>query len=236
MGYYELAREVRTSLSALKKEKNMKVKGETPTSPTMSGATSEEEIEDESKLLEARLQDLGLRVASALVEMDDLEGAARHLRSLPATPELNTQKALLYLYLGDVDAARDCVSSVTSADTKQTKTDNDHDDGDDENGDGDDTESVEKDNETATKIILALAHMGDADYAAAITAWEDILSHTALTAPEYPMLSQNLAVCNLYLGNLDSVSLLLPSLLPISASAYFLSPTKLTNKPRLAQA
>ena len=94
MGYYELAREARLTLTALKKRRKEGV-----------GA-----VEEEVNLWESRLADLGIRVASALVEMEDLEGATRHLQTLkPFTRDLQMQKALLWLCLGDIDAATSCI-------------------------------------------------------------------------------------------------------------------------------
>lgn len=63
------------------------------------------------ELWRGRLAELGVRVAGALVEMDDLVGAAQHLRTLRDNGDgkLGVAKALLWLHLGDVDAARGCV-------------------------------------------------------------------------------------------------------------------------------
>jgi tetratricopeptide (TPR) repeat protein len=95
MGYYDLAREARLTLTALKKQRK-----------------EDEELEDEAKLWENRLAELGIRVASALVEMEDLEGATRHLQTLKSLRgDLQMQKALLWLCLGDIDAARSCISA-----------------------------------------------------------------------------------------------------------------------------
>ncbi|KAK1755487.1 tetratricopeptide repeat protein 15 [Echria macrotheca] len=56
-----------------------------------------------------RIVDLGVRVAGALVEMDDVAAAAEHLASMPGE-KLGMAKALLLLQMGDVDKARRCVS------------------------------------------------------------------------------------------------------------------------------
>lgn len=96
MGYYDLARDARSAILKLKAD-------ETSNDTDQSG--------EEKAMWEARLRDLGLRVASQLVEMEDLEGAARHLASLSgegATEELSLQKALLWLKIGDLEAARRC--------------------------------------------------------------------------------------------------------------------------------
>jgi len=66
MGYYDLAREARLILTALKKST---VEGETDHAA-------------EIALWESRLLELGIRVASALVEMEDFEGATRFLPTL----------------------------------------------------------------------------------------------------------------------------------------------------------
>jgi hypothetical protein len=100
MGYYDLAREVRMEISKLRGK---------------DGDAGEERV-----MLEARLADLGIRVASALVEMEDLDGAACHLSTLSAMPlqfqQLRLQKALLWLRLGDVAAARKCIVSDSEGD------------------------------------------------------------------------------------------------------------------------
>lgn len=96
MGYYDLAREARLTLTALKKQKKEGSEG----------------LEEEIKLWENRLAELGIRVASALIEMEDLEGATRHLETLkPVTKDLQMQKALLWLCLGDIDTARSCTGA-----------------------------------------------------------------------------------------------------------------------------
>ena len=77
----------------------------------------------EKQLWKARLQDLGLCVTNALIEMGDLGAAARQLESLrgkdSADETLNARLALLYLHLGDTDAARRYLSA---SDTSQNPT------------------------------------------------------------------------------------------------------------------
>jgi trafficking protein particle complex subunit 12 len=144
MGYYELARECRLLLTSLKKSR-----------PSISAEEGEAKIDElleaEIKVWDTRLQELGVRVASALVEMEDLEGAARFLSTLSTTSStLATQKALLYLCLGDVDAARSAISSPSSSGEEN-------------------------------KVILALAHMADSDFSSAVTIWEELISSTSET-------------------------------------------------------
>ena len=173
MGYYDLAREARLLLTSLKKTRNAKEE-------------KDESVEEEIKLWEERLAELGIRVASALIEMEDLEGATRFLSTLKpsssATPDaklkLETQKALLWLCLGDVDAALACVSSSEE---------------------GDQHEKL---------VILALAHMADSDFENAVKVWEELIS-TSGEGNETGMCKQNLGVCYLYLGRMDSVRIFL---------------------------
>jgi hypothetical protein len=172
MGYYDLARQCRLSLTSLKKTLQ--------TSSSSDALTTEERLalEQEVTLLTARLSDLGIRVASALIEMEDLEGATRHLKTLslakPPDANLRTQKALLFLYLGDIDAARSCISSPEG--------------------------------EREEKVILALAHMGDSKYESAVLIWEHLISSASEGQDlDISMYRNNLAVCNLYLGHLNSV-------------------------------
>lgn len=172
MGYYDLAREARLVLTSLKKTRAEK---------------EELGVEKEIKLWEERLAELGVRVASALVEMEDLEGATRFLSTLK--PSANTssdgvlrlemQKALLWLCLGDVEAARTCVA-------------------------GGEVDSEKK-------VILALAHMADSDFELAAKAWELLVEGEGSEA-EKAMWKQNLGVCFLYLGRMDAVSFLLDGL------------------------
>jgi len=68
-----------------------------------------------------RLQDLGLRVADALVEMNEQEPAARHLKTLEhATEEqLAWRQALLWIRLGDIEGAHKCLDGLKSAEQKE---------------------------------------------------------------------------------------------------------------------
>lgn len=71
-----------------------------------------------SEVWKDRLVDLGIKVAGALVEMDDLAGAANHLASLRdrGDGKLAMAKALLWLHLGDTHAARQCVKEGEAGD------------------------------------------------------------------------------------------------------------------------
>ena len=80
---------------------------------------------EEKRLWKYRVQELGIFVANALIEMGDLGAAARHLESLRGREGhdevLNGRLALLYVTLGDVEAARICLGvrdNVTDLNTR----------------------------------------------------------------------------------------------------------------------
>lgn len=122
MGYYDLARELRTDISKLRGKGG--------------------DVNEERAMLEARLADLGIRVASALIEMEELDGAVCHLSKLSTIPlqfpQIRLQKALLLLQLGDVAAAQKCVVGDSEGD----------------------------------KIVAALSDMADGKYGDAVEAWK----------------------------------------------------------------
>lgn len=97
MSYYDLAREARAKIA----ETMMAAPDDNNNNNT--SATSE--------VWKDRLVELGIKVAGALVEMDDLAGAAHHLATLRdrGDGKLAMAKALLWLHLGDTDAARQSI-------------------------------------------------------------------------------------------------------------------------------
>lgn len=77
------------------------------------------------KLWKDRLSDLGLKVANELVEMGELETAQRHLDTLSsattaddisATDKMCIRKTLLWLKIGDTQAAKKCLATSSTAD------------------------------------------------------------------------------------------------------------------------
>ena len=99
------------------------------------------------ELWKSRLHELGIKVAGALVDMEDLSGAVHHMRTLKdsADGKLALSKALLWLRIGDAAQARGCAKSIAS-----------------EESDG------------IEKIILALSDMADAKYETALGRWEEV--------------------------------------------------------------
>ncbi|KAF2178817.1 hypothetical protein K469DRAFT_731420 [Zopfia rhizophila CBS 207.26] len=131
MGYYELARECREDI----------VKAES---------------EEDKSLWKARLRECGIRVANVLVEMGELEGAGRHLGTLTSSKDSNADsqesrdiiimEALVWLRVGDVRAARRCLSAASTLSP-------------DDKLDG---------------AINALFAMADSDHVSAVSRWKDL--------------------------------------------------------------
>lgn len=151
--YYELAREARTEILS-------------PTSTPSSRV-----------LWRGRLQDLGVRVGNALVEMGDLKAAGRHLESLRDAPAEHSalvrgMLCLLYIRVGNLAAARQCLPGTAPGDAHWDR------------------------------VLNALFLMSEARWVAAVEAWEAIV----VAVPEAADLARsNLAVCLLYTGRLEEV-------------------------------
>ncbi|KAG7104435.1 hypothetical protein HYQ44_015747 [Verticillium longisporum] len=96
-------------------------------------------------LWRARLHDLGIQVAGALIEMEDLAGAAHHLGTLRdhGDGRMALTRALLWLHLGDVASARRCVRGADAGEGRH-----------------------------AEQVILALCEMADGAYEAALRLWQ----------------------------------------------------------------
>ncbi|KAI8629486.1 hypothetical protein F5Y19DRAFT_433144 [Xylariaceae sp. FL1651] len=105
MSYYELAREARTEIARAGKAHDHSA----------------------AETWKKRLAELGVKVVGALIEMDDLAAAAAHLTSLAEAQgrgsadggRLAMSRALLWLHLGDVDAARRCVRERPDGETSE---------------------------------------------------------------------------------------------------------------------
>ncbi|KAF4122337.1 3-oxoacyl-[acyl-carrier protein] reductase [Geosmithia morbida] len=97
------------------------------------------------ELWKARLHDLGIKVAGALIEMDDVSGAASHLANLRDKGDgtLSLSKALLWIHLGDVDRARSLCASAGGGSIPD-------------------------------RVISALCDMADASYEAAAETWQGL--------------------------------------------------------------
>ncbi|CUS14771.1 unnamed protein product [Tuber aestivum] len=165
--YYELAREARGEI--LKREAK-------PDSP--------EHSVEEISLWRGRLRDLGIRVASALVEMGDMAAASRHLEGFRVSADDHELKAilcLLYVRIGNLAAAKKVLPAVGGEDICE-------------------------------RILSTLILMGEAKWEEAAVAWGEI-SGTRGIEEGGDMASNNLAVCLLYMGDLKEARSVLESLI-----------------------
>ena len=145
---------------------------------------------DERRVWKERLEDLGVRVGNALIDMGDLGAARRHFETLRGAggkeddKVLDGRLALLCLKMGDVVAARRYIDATAG----------------DENG--------------KSGMLEPLLSMADGGYEDAAKQWR------ALIEGEHSLLArQNLAVCLLYLGKLDEVRLY-NTLITISGTSF----------------
>ncbi|KAI0866659.1 hypothetical protein F4860DRAFT_458047 [Xylaria cubensis] len=178
MSYYELAREARSEISRAARAHDHSA----------------------AELWKRRLVDLGIRVAGALIEMEDLAGAAAHLASLTEAQgggveadrgRLAVCRALLWLHVGDVDAARHCVSHGVAG-------------------------------EMAERVVDALANMADGEYDAALEKWRVLRDEMGENGVEDEMVGVNLAVCLLYTGRMPEGRDLLEELVSAGQTSHTL--------------
>ncbi|XXG98154.1 hypothetical protein Hte_004475 [Hypoxylon texense] len=188
MSYYELAREARLRVAR-----------------AGGGGEGGGKARDHSaaELWKGRLAELGVKVAGALIEMDDLAGAAEHLATLGGGDgdqdfavggdgrRLAMSRALLWLHLGDVGAARRCVK------------------------DG-------KGGETGESVVNALADMADGEYEAALEKWETLRQTMAENDVHDEMVGVNLTVCLLYTGKMTEARDILEGLVDAGQTSHTL--------------
>ena len=134
----------------------------------------------EKTLWKQRLADLGLQTAQTLVEMGDLDGAARHLYSLlpPNKDDYTTvsqmRLALIYLRIGDVSAAQHWLSVMSSGSAH--------------------TEVLMQ------GVLEALSAMSEGHFDQAADRWKGLADLTRDDRGAGTMLKQNQAICLVYLG------------------------------------
>jgi hypothetical protein len=152
-------------------------------------AAKEAERQSDVRLWKTRLQDLSIRVASALVEMGDCEAAAHHLRTLQSPQDidydrhriLTTMETLAWMMVGDLDAASQCLSRISQPIAESYLG-------------SPESEIAGKENDYVLRVMQALLTTSDGEYASAIQEWKSL-------SADYPadlMIRQNLAVCQLY--------------------------------------
>ncbi|RYP56960.1 hypothetical protein DL769_009794 [Monosporascus sp. CRB-8-3] len=166
-----------------------------------------------AELWKARLADLGVRVAGALIEMDDPAAAAEHLASLDRDEDekrrrraaggggdvdggdggkLAVSRALVWLHLGDVGAARRCVADGRAG------------------------------SETAEKVVDALADMADGEYEGALGKWRALRAEMEESGVRDEMVGVNLAVCLLYVGRMEEGREILEGLVDAGLASHTL--------------
>lgn len=163
----------------------------------------------EKTLWRARLRECGIRVANVLVEMGELEGAGRHLSTLtsPAstaesqeTREILTMEALIWLRVGDLRASRRCIAVASDLPPPSSPTTTTH-------------------NAKIEGTLAALLKLAEGDYPAAVQAWTDL----HFTYRDDAMITQNLAVCLLYMGRISEARDLLTELVGESTPFHALT-------------
>ncbi|GME28288.1 tetratricopeptide repeat protein 15 [Neofusicoccum parvum] len=192
MGYYELAREARIE------------------------ATKTQDA-DAKQMWKDRLRELAIRVANALIEMGECEGAARHLAGLvraesgtqeavaaeakadsatlsPESARLKTMEALAWIRVGDIDAAKRCIAASPSPAPP--------------------TPSA-ADAPPPADPLNAIVAMTEADYATALTIWDMLTASN----PTDPMIAQNRAVCLIYVGRIADARTVLEDILEQGVSS-----------------
>jgi hypothetical protein len=167
-------------------------------------AEQEDRAEDRN-LWAARLHDLGIRVAGALVEMGDLEAASRHLRSLEE--DANTESAekrrlmmmetLIWLKIGDLEAAANCLSHHPTSSEGST----------------------DANTNFSNRVLTALINTCNNDLAPAVDEWQSLSTEF----PDDAMISQNLAVCLMYAGEMTKSRDILESLVDNTKAPVFQS-------------
>ncbi|KAL8767515.1 MAG: hypothetical protein Q9209_006022 [Squamulea sp. 1 TL-2023] len=159
---------------------------------------------------EERLQDLGVRVGNALVEMGDLEAGRRHFESLiKATTDQDKETvlggwvAMLCLRMGDLESARTWLSTRDDDLVADEASGND---------------PLRLTKGPKNDMLEALLSVAEGDYEAAVAGWRSLAD-----GPYSVLAKQNLAVCLLYTGRISEASQLLEELVDEKHAFYALT-------------
>ena len=134
---------------------------------------------DKCVVWERRLEELGVRVVNALIEVNDISCAARTLVSLPkpSDPTRVAQMVLLLIKIGDLSTAKELLREFS-------------------------------DGNQMTYILSPVLAAGEGRYNDAVNQWERLWSQNEDSALR-PVIQQNLAVCYIYAGRLkDAIRLM----------------------------
>jgi trafficking protein particle complex subunit 12 len=156
----------------------------------------QEEKKVEVRLWKSRLYDIGVLVAGSLVETGDLEAAARHLKTLeldrdlrgPTKKNVTTMEALIYLKLGDLNAASHCLTRISSPIDPSS--------GPESPGSN---SSEDQDAVYVRKLLNALILTCQSDAKTALKEWQDLSDQY----PDDAMIQHNCAVAALYTCDLN---------------------------------
>ena len=162
IGFYEMARECRWHHARVKEQSG-------------------------KALWKQRLADLGFQVAHALIEMGDMDAAARHLESLlsrdvdAGSAPLQLKLGLIYLRMGDICAAKHWLAKLENSGDA---------------GDG-----------SPSRILQALTMMAEGEFDLAAELWQELANRSHEDDQGLAMmLRQNQAVCLVYSGRIPEVS------------------------------
>ncbi|KAL4896972.1 hypothetical protein BDV59DRAFT_82443 [Aspergillus ambiguus] len=144
--------------------------------------------DEERRIWKERLSDLGIRSVNALIEMGDLSAARRSLVNLRTSSAENETTRLRKALLLLLIGDLDSAKRVTG-----------------------------EPNETDNSILHPLLNMADGRYNDAAAGWRDLLAKEPTRSDE-SMISQNLAVCLLYTGQLNEARQVLEGLLQANHS------------------
>lgn len=131
---------------------------------------------EERDIWSTRLSEIGIRVVNALIEMGDLDCAARTLATLKPSDPINDstwkmRMILLYLKIGDLSGAEQLLQGSNVTDQK-------------------------------TRLLQPLLTFAEGQYEDAALAWERSLQ-SVVSDEEAALIKQNLAVAYLYSGQIE---------------------------------
>ena len=158
-------------------------------------AISQFATSEERHLWSSRLSEIGIRVVNALIEMGDLDCAARTLATIEPTDSINAstwkmRMVLLYLKMGDLFGAQRLMQDVDVTDAQ-------------------------------IRLLPPLLIFAEGRYDDAALAWEQAIE-TELPDEEGALIKQNLAVAYLYSGQIEKTREIMESLLDQGSSSQSL--------------
>ena len=154
-------------------------------------AVSQLATSEERDLWSDRLSEIGIKIVNALIEMEDLDCAARTLATIqPTDPKTAStwkmRMVLLYLKMGDLFGAQRLMQALDATDAQ-------------------------------SRLLPPLLIFAEGRYEDAALAWEQALE-TELPKEEGALIKQNLAVAYLYSGQIERTGVIMEGLLDEGSS------------------